>query len=617
MRKTLLMLGMFYSVTFIGQVGINTTDPKVTLDVVGKVNDGTRPEGFIAPRLTGDALFAASGTNQYGTEQNGTIVYVTAPASSGNDIGQTINVTSPSYYYFDALANVWKKIGDDSNIFTSNGTLTDPRVMDMNNNTFGMINGKLSVGSNTPHPSSILQIESNDRGFLPPRMTRSQMEAIANPSLALMVYCTDCFAGSAGCLMINDSIDETSPKWGSLCSSNATTPNVIDLKCASSKTFGTLYNGHEANGVTTTVPYDGGNGGLYNAANYRSTGVAGLTAHLPTGVLNDGEGDLVFTIIGTPLSDGIASFEILVGGRSCSFDIPVLNGAKVSTLDCDAALFSPSLISQSDEYKGFLRIPYTGGNGASYAPISFKQNGLTFELTSGTVMNGNCNLIFEVSGTPLRSGNMTVNISFAGRSCSVEVNVLPSITVLLPGNDKAWMRHNLGGDMNLDPDIPVQEISGNYYQWGLFEHVATASTNVGAIAGWNSTAAPIDVWLDTEKTATDPCPSGFRVPTDQQMTDMVNNTSHSTIGTFVNNPSNFGSAMVFSNGVDKMTLPANGYRISIDGQLRARGGFGHYWTSTAEPTSDPSKSLYFKIDSPTIGEGNVRSYAFSIRCIRE
>jgi uncharacterized protein (TIGR02145 family) len=514
MKRTLfVMTGFLYSVASYGQVGINTESPKATLDVVGGVGDGTRPEGFIAPRITGDALFAASANGQYGAEQNGTIVFVKEPVSLGNNIGQTINVTQATYYYFDAVANVWKKMGDDRNIFNTDGTLTDQRVMDMNGNTFGMLNGKLGVGTDAPHSSSILELQSSTKGFLPPRMTKLQMESLVNPSLALIIYCTDCFAGNTGCLMINDSADETTPRWGSLCSSNMPVPDIEYLDCNSSSVEGAIYEGQEAHNVTASISY-------------------------------------------------------------------------------------------------------TNGNGASYAQSSFVRNGLTFLLPAGTLANGNGTLSYRVSGIPTTVGEMLVWLSFAGSSCGMYVTVLSSNEVLLPGNNKAWMRHNLGADVDLDPDIPVQEISGNYYQWGVFEHVATDSTPQDPIVGWNSTNALSDAWLDTAKTANDPCPSGFRVPTDQQMTDMVNNTSQSKIGTFIPSASNFGAAFVFSSGAAKMTLPANGYRSEINGSLGSRGDLGYYWTSTAEP-GNRSKRLFFNKVSSTVGVGSVRSNAFSVRCIRE
>ncbi|MEG0926716.1 tail fiber domain-containing protein [Chryseobacterium sp.] len=105
MKKCLvamLVSGLAYS-----QVGINTQTPKSTLDVM--VNPtGSKPEGIIAPRMTGDAL--RSRDLLYTTDQNAALVYVTlgdtAPA------GKTINVTSPGYYYFDAVVtNTWIKLG--------------------------------------------------------------------------------------------------------------------------------------------------------------------------------------------------------------------------------------------------------------------------------------------------------------------------------------------------------------------------------------------------------------------------------------------------------------------------------------------------------------------------
>ena len=50
----------------------------------------------------------------------------------------------------------------------------------------------IGIGTVTPDPSAILDVNSTDKGFLPPRMTGAQMYAINNPVDGLMIYCLDC-----------------------------------------------------------------------------------------------------------------------------------------------------------------------------------------------------------------------------------------------------------------------------------------------------------------------------------------------------------------------------------------------------------------------------------------
>ena len=94
-----------------GSVGINTSTPAATLDVVASATDLTRTDGFIAPRITGDQLKAKD--SNYTTAQDGAIVYVTAVVASTSD--KTTNVTSIGYYYFDktqGTAGRWMKIAN-------------------------------------------------------------------------------------------------------------------------------------------------------------------------------------------------------------------------------------------------------------------------------------------------------------------------------------------------------------------------------------------------------------------------------------------------------------------------------------------------------------------------
>jgi len=53
------------------------------------------------------------------------------------------------------------------------------------------LNGKVGVNTITPHASATLDISSTTQGFLPPRMTGTQAEAISSPAEGLMVYSTE------------------------------------------------------------------------------------------------------------------------------------------------------------------------------------------------------------------------------------------------------------------------------------------------------------------------------------------------------------------------------------------------------------------------------------------
>lgn len=56
--------------------------------------------------------------------------------------------------------------------------------------TFGCVSAQVGIGTTNPSPSAILQLESTDKTFVPPRMTNAQMLAIASPINGSMVFNT-------------------------------------------------------------------------------------------------------------------------------------------------------------------------------------------------------------------------------------------------------------------------------------------------------------------------------------------------------------------------------------------------------------------------------------------
>lgn len=106
MKKILVTAAFLAAAMAMAQVGINNESPQATLDVTAKTTDGSKPEGIIAPRLTGDQIKGKDA--QYLAAQKGAIVYATsASADAGVAATKTINITAEGYYYFDGA--IWQK----------------------------------------------------------------------------------------------------------------------------------------------------------------------------------------------------------------------------------------------------------------------------------------------------------------------------------------------------------------------------------------------------------------------------------------------------------------------------------------------------------------------------
>jgi hypothetical protein len=90
-----------------GRVGVNTTTPAATLDVVANTTDATKPDALLVPRMTRAQLAAKDAA--YVDAQNGALAFITT--LDGTAAGKTVNVTATGFYYYDAPNSVWVRVG--------------------------------------------------------------------------------------------------------------------------------------------------------------------------------------------------------------------------------------------------------------------------------------------------------------------------------------------------------------------------------------------------------------------------------------------------------------------------------------------------------------------------
>lgn len=172
---------------------------------------------------------------------------------------------------------------------------------------------QVGIGSNTPHMSSILDLTSTTKGFLPPRLTNVQKAAIISPVAGLLVWCTDC--STNGLMQVYNGLAWTN--FNGVVTNTLTTNGTAEVSsysCATANS-GTITTGVAVTGVTQTLTAlvtSIGNYNIYATSN-------GITFTGSGTFTNTGAQNIVLTASGTPLNAGVSVFELNTI-PNCSFN---------------------------------------------------------------------------------------------------------------------------------------------------------------------------------------------------------------------------------------------------------------------------------------------------------
>lgn len=278
-KNGIILLAMLTSGLAYSQIGVNTPDPKATLDITAKNLTGTSAEGILIPRVDRQRAQSMTGV------EISTLIYVNSIAT-GSQAGTAANIDAAGYYYFDGSA--WIKLNaggssaEDTNIYNKDGSLSENRIvtqgdktlaftgtvenafsvdettfsvdaakdrvgigttsptnklvvkgvnaqpsatsatlrvdgssnhaldigtfadspygsyissMDKSGSTFlplilNPLGSNVGIGTTNPSSSAILELASTNKGFLPPRLTTAQRDAISPKPEGVMIYNT-------------------------------------------------------------------------------------------------------------------------------------------------------------------------------------------------------------------------------------------------------------------------------------------------------------------------------------------------------------------------------------------------------------------------------------------
>jgi uncharacterized protein (TIGR02145 family) len=162
--------------------------------------------------------------------------------------------------------------------------------------------------------SATLELESSSKGFLPPRMTTVQRDAISSPAAGLIVYNTD-----ENCLQINQGIP-ASPDWVCIGEAGVT----VNIDCNTNGFAGDpLVEGQSITNQTFSVTVTNGSFSSadlsFATSNLSFSGITGLSvasvSPTSTTLATAGASQLVtYTLSGTPAGSGTLTADIDIAG---------------------------------------------------------------------------------------------------------------------------------------------------------------------------------------------------------------------------------------------------------------------------------------------------------------
>ena len=418
---------------------------------------------------------------------------------------------------------------------------------------------------------------------------------------------------------------------------------VVSAYSCSTASSGTLTPGTEVSGVTQTITATVTSVGTYNI----STTASGITFTGSGTFEGTGARTIVLTATGIPTL-GNTPFTLNTT-PNCNFSRNVLssttNGTAVVSAYRTTGYNGVLAVGKSvQDYRHYIIATVTS---VGTYNISTTANGVTFYKSGTFTATGDQAVDLQTSTIPTTAGyasftlNTTPSHTFTR---SVRVAATVSSIQIGGGVQKEYLSHNLGADTSLDPNVPVVGLQGAYIAWGKrgpnttgnalvdwqtapndgangFAAAPTAgNSNSSTISNWvTSPVTNGNTWYSASltKTALDPCPAGFRIPTRTDWEQLKDNNISSTTGTFTSGASEYGSAVHYGPNAStkSITLPANG-RINLSKIISGRGQVGYYWSSTHNG-GDPLASFVSTSGVSITNTGTSALSGAAIRCISE
>ncbi len=477
---------------------------------------------------------------------------------------------------------------------------------------------QVAVGTTSPDASAALDVTSTTQGFLPPRMTRAQMNAIAAPAAGLMVYCSDCTP--KGVYVNNDSNDSGSSEFINMITGENTnidtTTAVVDLI----STTGRIWMDRNLGATQAATAYNdaAAAGDMYQWGRAKDGHESRTSSTTTTKAESEDPGHGDFILI-TDWTDRDPNALWPTG-----LNDPCPTGYRVPTeAEFQAEVDNFTTENQIGAFEA-LKLPITDFRFASNGLFILPLGGYYWSSTLSNLSTG---------GKLIRSLDFQESVSFQNNNLGsalaircIKEFVNESVTdtetdveELVGPTGRIWMDRNLGATQAAE-SLTDTEAYGDLYQWGRAkdgheerDSDTTTTTATSANAGhgnfiiadattdtnWTDFAAEDALWPTG---LNDPCPSGYRIPTGAELEAELN--------VFISNDAD--------GAFEALKLPLSGYR-HIDGERNKEDINGYIWSSSSSATG-PTYLRFNNVDTTAtvqIINNNNRATGLPIRCIKK
>ncbi|MCD0476335.1 hypothetical protein LPB87_18240 [Flavobacterium sp. EDS] len=186
--------------------------------------------------------------------------------------------------------------------------------------------GQSGIGTHTPEGALDITSPSKDWGLVLPHV--DQAENTKNPTGKAVKKGTIVYDLKENCIRYFNGTE-----WSGCIL--APIPSLLELNCSVAVVNQNIIANYPIGGGTTvSIPYsNAGEAFDHGEIAILSKNITGLTAVLPSGSIQKGSGNLVFSIIGTPSASGEAKFSLNIGGVDCEFVVIAKNYTDVEAPD--------------------------------------------------------------------------------------------------------------------------------------------------------------------------------------------------------------------------------------------------------------------------------------------